>query len=97
LTPRPRGEEPLFIPPFSIVLEKNNQQQSLFFRPKISKIAENCDHNIDPWPEGIVRFFLSAETSRPATRAQPPDADQAAFRRRHDQQRRPGVDLESML
>jgi hypothetical protein len=21
-----------------------------FFRRKLAKIAENCDHNIDPWP-----------------------------------------------
>jgi hypothetical protein len=22
-----------------------------FFRRKLGKIAENCDHNIDPWPQ----------------------------------------------
>jgi hypothetical protein len=34
-----------------------------FFRRKLSKIAENCDHNIDPWPGArtgflFVRFFV---------------------------------------
>jgi hypothetical protein len=26
-----------------------------FFRRKLSKIAENCDHNIDPWLNSISR------------------------------------------
>jgi hypothetical protein len=25
------------------------REKSKFFRQKLSKIAENCDHNIDPW------------------------------------------------
>jgi hypothetical protein len=29
------------------VLRKKHQ----FFRRKLSKFAENCDHNIDPWPK----------------------------------------------
>jgi hypothetical protein len=29
----------------NIGFEKNTN----FFRRKLSKIAENCDHNIDPW------------------------------------------------
>jgi hypothetical protein len=33
----------LFI--ITLVFEKNAN----FFRRKLSKIAENCDHNIDPW------------------------------------------------
>jgi hypothetical protein len=27
-----------------------------FFRRKLPKIAENCDHNIDPWCERIGIF-----------------------------------------
>jgi hypothetical protein len=26
-----------------------------FFRQKLSKIAKNCDHNIDPWQDSISR------------------------------------------
>jgi hypothetical protein len=26
-----------------------------FFRQKVSKIAKNCDHNIDPWQDSISR------------------------------------------
>jgi hypothetical protein len=29
----------------TLVFENNAN----FFRRKLSKIAENCDHNIDPW------------------------------------------------
>jgi hypothetical protein len=29
----------------TLVFDKKRQ----FFRRKLSKIAENCDHNIDPW------------------------------------------------
>jgi hypothetical protein len=29
----------------TLVFKKNAN----FFRPKLGKIAENCDHNIDPW------------------------------------------------
>jgi hypothetical protein len=29
----------------TLVFEKNAN----FFRRKLAKIAENCDHNIDPW------------------------------------------------
>jgi hypothetical protein len=29
----------------TMVFEKN----AIFFRRKLSKIAEDCDHNIDPW------------------------------------------------
>jgi hypothetical protein len=29
----------------TLVFEKNAN----FFRQKLAKIAENCDHNIDPW------------------------------------------------
>jgi hypothetical protein len=35
----------------TLVFEKNAN----FFRRKVSKIAENCAHNIDPW---VARFFL---------------------------------------
>jgi hypothetical protein len=35
----------------SLVFKKNAD----FFRRKLGKIAENCDHNIDPW---VARFFL---------------------------------------
>jgi hypothetical protein len=40
-----------------------------FFRRKLSKIAENCDHNIDPWSGGFVynNFF--------ATKGQPNEND----------------------
>jgi hypothetical protein len=31
------------------------QEKRQFFRRKLSKIAENCDHNIDPWG----RFYES--------------------------------------
>jgi hypothetical protein len=33
-----------------------------FFRQKLSKIAENCDHNIDPWSPCIA---LSSSTALP--------------------------------
>jgi hypothetical protein len=32
-----------------------------FFRRKLAKIAENCDHNIDPWNDGLylaLRFSI---------------------------------------
>jgi hypothetical protein len=29
----------------TLVFEKNDN----FFRRKLGRIAENCDHNIDPW------------------------------------------------
>jgi hypothetical protein len=34
----------------TLVFEKKRR----FFRRKLSKIAENCDHNIDPW--SFLRF-----------------------------------------
>jgi hypothetical protein len=35
-----------------------------FFRRKLSKIAENCDHNIDPRPYPFCRILATKE---PAT------------------------------
>jgi hypothetical protein len=42
-----------------IIFEKNAN----FFRRKLSKIAENCDHNIDPWSDAAVPkcFFRREE------------------------------------
>jgi hypothetical protein len=34
----------------TLVFEKNAN----FFRRKLAKIAENCDHNIDPWFSNMV-------------------------------------------
>jgi hypothetical protein len=34
----------------TLVLEKNAN----FFRRKLAKIAENCDHNIGPWRQCLV-------------------------------------------
>jgi hypothetical protein len=43
----------------TLVFEKNAN----FFRRKLSKIAENCDHNIDPWcalqNESVERISLN--------------------------------------
>jgi hypothetical protein len=34
-----------------------------FFRRKLSKIAENCDHNIDPWFQDQGRHGQSGEAA----------------------------------
>jgi hypothetical protein len=41
----------------TLVFEKKRQ----FFRRKLSKIAENCDHNIDPWDRCCDLKYISAE------------------------------------
>jgi hypothetical protein len=33
-----------------------------FFRQKLSKIAENCDHNIDPWSNLFLKQMSTYET-----------------------------------
>jgi hypothetical protein len=38
----------------TLVCEKNAN----FFRRKLAKIAENCDHNIDPRKKGFGRFLF---------------------------------------
>jgi hypothetical protein len=43
----------------TLVIEKNGN----FFRRKMSKIAENCDHNIDPRLAGIGNFYFNVELS----------------------------------
>jgi hypothetical protein len=39
----------------TLVFEKNAN----FFRRKLAKIAENCDHNIDPWRSVPRNKFLT--------------------------------------
>jgi hypothetical protein len=41
----------------TLVFEKNAN----FFDQKLSKIAENCDHNIDPWREKseLIRIIIN--------------------------------------
>jgi hypothetical protein len=38
----------------TLVFEKN-----AIFRPKLAKIAENCDHNIDPWVVQLLEYLLT--------------------------------------
>jgi hypothetical protein len=42
----------------TLVIEKNAN----FFRRKLSKIAENCDHNIDPRSQCYVFVNIFAQT-----------------------------------
>jgi hypothetical protein len=42
----------------TLVFEKNAK---LFCR-KLPKIAENCDHNIDPWWRGLVALRRETES-----------------------------------
>jgi hypothetical protein len=44
----------------TLVFEKNAK----FFRRKLSKIAENCDHNIDP---RLTRWFYEKNCPKPLT------------------------------
>jgi hypothetical protein len=39
-----------------------------FFRQKLSKIGENCDHNIDPWMTGIsLHVAMASDVSAIST------------------------------
>jgi hypothetical protein len=42
-----------------LVFKKNAN----FFRRKVGKIAENCDHNIDPWIASGLALWLPTITS----------------------------------
>jgi hypothetical protein len=44
----------------ALVFEKN----AIFFGRKLSKIAENCDHNIDPWSHCLQSAFLQLTTTQ---------------------------------
>jgi hypothetical protein len=35
------------------------KKHEIIFRPKLAKIAENCDHNIDPWRQSYVRCIYN--------------------------------------
>jgi hypothetical protein len=37
--------------------------------PKLSKIAENCDHNIDPWKNPACPFFSQPQKIREMVKA----------------------------
>jgi hypothetical protein len=51
------------------VFDSNKIEKRQFFRKKMAKIAENCDHNIGPWytkciPTTYTSFYYFQETSR---------------------------------
>jgi hypothetical protein len=35
------------------------KKNAIFFAKKLAKIAENCDHNIDPWLLNTICIFLN--------------------------------------
>jgi hypothetical protein len=55
-----------------LIITLDFEKSANFFRQKLAKIAENCDHNIDPWLSSFlrdfdpgVRFFAAAIDRRP--------------------------------
>jgi hypothetical protein len=41
-----------------------SSQKCQFFLPKIGKIAENCDHNIDPWSHWVEGKLMTSKCSK---------------------------------
>jgi hypothetical protein len=41
------------------------REKRQFFRRKLSKFAENCDHNIDPW--SVCKIFIFFKSAHPSS------------------------------